>query len=153
MRKKRPTQNSPARKSFHQRHQALHRRRSVGDHADACCGIFGAAIGLRRRQLQCWWFWKMCTHLVTCFVCCRCATGTCRRLIRTGDADACRDPRPHNESAIALLGGERLEGDLLRAALSKKAALISSSQPAPIIFCDTFFCAARSAVQSTNQVI
>ena len=52
----------------------------------------------------------------------RCAT--CRRLIRTGDTDVCRDPRPHNESAIALLAGERLEGDLLRAALSKEAALI-----------------------------
>ena len=65
----------------------------------------------------------MCTHLVTCFVCCRCAT--CRRLVHTGGTGACRDPRPHNESAIALLGGERLEGDLLRAALSKKTALIS----------------------------
>ena len=89
----------------------------LGDHAGACCGIFGAAIGLRRRQLQCWWFWKMCTHLVACFVCCRCAT--CRRLTRTGDADACRDPRPQNESALALLAGERLEGYLLGASPRK----------------------------------
>ena len=65
----------------------------------------------------------MCTHLVTCFVCCRCAT--CRRLIRAGDTDVCRDPRPRNESVIAIPTGERLEGDLLRAALSKAAALIS----------------------------
>ena len=37
----------------------------------------------------------------------------------------CRDPRPRNESVIAIPTGERLEGDLLRAALSKAAALIS----------------------------
>ena len=67
--------------------------------------------------------WRMRTHLVACFVCCRCAT--CRRLIRTGDTDVCRDTRPNQESVIAIPTGERLEGDLLRAALSKKAALIS----------------------------
>ena len=67
--------------------------------------------------------WKMRTHLVACSVCCRCAT--CRRLIRTGDTGVCRDTRPNQESVIAIPTGERLEGDLLRAALSKKAALIS----------------------------
>ena len=54
---------------------------------------------------------------------------TCRRLIRTGDPEACRDPRPHNESALAIPTGERHKGDLLRAALSKEAALISPPPP------------------------
>ena len=62
----------------------------------------------------------MRTHLVACFVCCRCAT--CRRLIRTGDADVCRDTRPNQESVIAIPTGERLEGYLLGAAPTKAAA-------------------------------
>ena len=35
------------------------------------------------------------------------------------------DTRPNQESVIALLAGERLEGDLLGAALNKEAAQIS----------------------------
>ena len=46
-------------------------------------------------------------------------------MIRAGDTNVCRNPRPRNESFIAIPTGERLEGDLLRAALSKAAALIS----------------------------
>jgi len=62
----------------------------------------------------------MRTHLVACFVCCRCAT--CRRLIRTGDTDVCRYTRPNQESLTELLAGERLEGYLLGAAPTKAAA-------------------------------
>ena len=65
----------------------------------------------------------MRTHLVACFVCCRCATY--RRLIRTGDTDVCRYTRPNQESVIVLLAGERLEGYLLGAAPTKAAALIT----------------------------
>ena len=48
------TNNSPAGVLFHQHHQSLHhdRPRSAGDHADSCCGIFGAMIGLLRRALE-----------------------------------------------------------------------------------------------------
>ena len=55
--------------------------------------------------------WQVRTHLVTCFVCCRCAT--CRRLIRAGDTDVCRDPRPNHESVRALLAGERPAREIL----------------------------------------
>ena len=65
----------------------------------------------------------MRTHLVTCFVCCRYAT--CRRLIRAGDIDVCKGPRTINKSVTALLAGECLEGDLLGAAPTKAAALIT----------------------------
>jgi hypothetical protein len=147
MRKKRPTQNSPVGVLFHHRHQSLHRRRSVGDHADACCGIFGVATKAAPMMMV----WEMRTHLVACFVCCRCAP--CRRLIRTGDTGACRDPRPHNESALAIPTGERLEGDLLSAALSKKAALISCLPlaAAALLMTGTFGLAFAAGGRGTGQ--
>ena len=78
---------------------------------------------------------------------------SCRRLIRTGDADACRDPRPHNESALAIPTGERLEGDLLRAALSKKAALISCLPlaAAALLMAGTFGLVLAAGGQGTEQ--
>ena len=95
--------------------------------------------------------WKMRTHIVACFVCCRCAT--CRRLIRTGDNDVCRDTRPNQESVIALLAGERLEGDLLKAALSKAAAqnTFLPLAAAALLMTGTFCLALAAGGQGTAQ--
>ena len=70
----------------------------------AAASRFGAAIGPMLVV------WQVRTHLVTCFVCAD-APQSCRRLIRAG---------------VAIPTGGRLKGNLLRAALSKAAALITS---------------------------
>ena len=95
--------------------------------------------------------WKMRTHLVACFVCCRCAT--CRRLIRTGDTDVCRYTRPNQESVTALLAGERLEGYLLGAAPREQAAQISfvRSLLASLLVAGTFRLALAAGGQGTEQ--
>ena len=64
--------------------QSLQRPRSTGDNADACCSIVGATIGVRRRQLQCWWFGKGALTWLTLMLVSCAADAPHRRPIRAG---------------------------------------------------------------------